>query len=133
VGGAEINRPKDEKQKAAITVPMTRLKLIISTPSKIMLTIKIKNVIKRPNIREATISPKIIAHKAMGAETNLSKVFILVSHGATTGPIDETVTKSAIPNRPGIKKLIERFLPIIKAINKKDGISMPDINTGPFK
>ncbi len=133
VGGAEIKRPRDEKQKAAITVPTTRLKLIIPTPSKITLTIKIKRVINRPNIREAIISPKIIAHKEMGAETNLSKVFILVSHGATTGPIDETVTKSAIPSSPGTKKLIEKFLPMAKAINKKDGISIPDITTGPFK
>jgi len=92
-----------------------------------------KKVINRPNNREAIISPKIIAHKAMGAETNLSKVFILVSHGATTGPIDETVTKRPIPKRHGIKKLREKSLPITKAINKKEGTSIPDIITGPFK
>jgi hypothetical protein len=133
VGGAEISRPREEKQKAAIMVPATRLKLIISTPSKTMLIIKIKKVINRPNIRDANISPRIIAHNVIGAETNLSKVFILVSQGAITGPMDETVTKSVIPSNPGIRKLKERFLPKAKAINKKDGISIPDINTGPFK
>jgi hypothetical protein len=133
VGGADIKRPREEKQKAAIMVPASRLKLNIPIPNKIVLIIKMKKVINRPNIREATISPRIIAHNVIGAETNLSKVFILVSQGAITGPMDETVTKSAMPTRPGIKKVKERFLPKAKAINKKDGISIPDITTGPFK
>jgi hypothetical protein len=133
VGGAEIKRPKEEKQKAARIVPTIKLKLSISAPSKITLTKIIKKVIKRPNKREATISPKIIAHRAIGAEHNLSKVLILVSHGAITGPIEETVTKSAIPSKPGIKKLRVRFLPNTKAINKKVGINKPEITTGPFK
>jgi len=133
VGGAEISNPKDEKQKAARIVPASRLKLIILVPSKIMLAKKMKKVIKRPNKREAIMSPKIIAHIVIGAETNLSKVLIRVSHGAIMGPIDETVTKSAIPNKLGIKKLRENSFPKTKAINKKDGISKPDITTGPFK
>jgi hypothetical protein len=92
-----------------------------------------ERVIKRPNKREAIISPKMIAHKAIGAETNLSKVLILVSHGAITGPIDETVTKSTIPSKLGIRKLGENFLPRTKAKNKKEGINRPEITTGPFK
>lgn len=133
VGGDEISSPKDEKQKAARIVPTIRLKLIMPVPSKITQTKKIKRVIKRPNKRDAIISPKIMAHRAIGAETNLSKVLNLVSHGAITGPIDETVTKRAIPSKPGIKKLRENFLPKTKATNKKDGISRPEISTGPFK
>ena len=133
VGGAEISSPIDEKQKAAKIVPAIRLKLIISAPSRTMLTKKIKKVIKRPNEREAIISPRIIAHKAIGAETNLSKVLILVSHGAIIGPIDETVTKSVIPSRLGIKKLRGNSLPKTKAIKRKAGISKPDMTTGPFK
>jgi len=133
VAGAEINSPKEEKQKAAMIVPIIKGRLIISNPSKITPTRKIKKVIKSPNKREAIISPKMIAHKAIGAETNLSKVLMRVSQGVTTGPIDETVTKSAIANKPGSKKLIEKFLPIIKAINKKDGTSKPFIITGPFR
>lgn len=133
VGGAEINSPKDEKQKAAKSVPTIRLKLIIPIPSKMILTKRIKKVMKRPNKREAVISPKMMAHTAIGAETSLSNVLIRVSQGAIIGPIEETVTKSVIPNRLGIKKLRESSLPKIKAINKKDGISKPDIITGPFK
>ena len=133
VGGAEINNPKDEKQKAAKSVPTIRLKLIIPIPSKMILTKRIKKVMKRPNKREAVISPKMMAHTAIGAETSLSNVLIRVSQGAIIGPIEETVTKSVIPNRLGIKKLRESSLPKIKAINKKDGISKPDIITGPFK
>jgi len=132
VAGADINKPKEEKQKAAIIVPIIRLKLKISKPSKTTPIIMITKVIKRPNKKEAIISPSIIAHRAIGAETNLSKVLILVSQGATTGPIDETVIKSAMPSNPGSKKLRERFLPIVKAMNKKDGIRSPDIITGPL-
>jgi len=133
VGGAEITSPSDEKQKAASIVPTIKLKLIISIPSMTIPAKRIKKVIKRPNKSEAIISPKIMAHIVIGVETNLSKVLIRVSHGATTGPIDVTVTKSAIPNKPGIKKLKEKSFPIIKAINRKDGTSKPDITTGPFK
>ncbi len=133
VGGAEISTPNDEKQKDAKIVPIISFKPIILIPSKIILTKKTNDVIKRPNKKEAVISPRIIAHMAIGAETNLSKVIIRVSHGAITGPIDVAVTKSAILSRPGIKKVIGNFFPIAKAINKKDGMSKPDIITGPLK
>ena len=133
VGGEEIKSPKDEKQKAASIVPKIKLKFIIPHPSKITLTKKMKKVIKSPNRKEATMSPSIIAQSAIGEETNLSKVFIRVSQGAITGPMEETVTKSAIPNKLGIKKSKESSFPKTKAANKKDGIKIPDIITGPFK
>ncbi len=133
VGGAEITSPKEEKQKAARIVPMIRLKLTISIPSKIMLAKKINKVIKRPNEKEAIISPKMIAHKAIGAETSLSNVLIRVSHGAIIGPMDETVTKSVIPNKLGSRNSRDSFLPKTKAINRKAGISKPDSITGPFR
>ena len=133
VGGAEINIPNEEKQKAAKIVPTIRFKLIISIPSKTILTKKMKKVIPRPNKKEAITSPKIIAHREIGDEINLSKVLIRVSHGAITGPIEETVTKSVIPNKAGFKEIRESCFPKTKAINKKDGISKPDIITGPFK
>ena len=133
VGGADMTSPRDEKQKAARIVPMIRFKFIIPTPSRIALTKKIKKVIKMPNRREAITSPRMMAHKAMGAEINLSKVLILVSHGAIMGPIDETVTKRPIPNKLGIKNSSDNLLPKTNAINRKDGISRPDIITGPFR
>ena len=133
VGGAEISNPKEEKQKAAKIVPAIRLKLIISIPSKIMLPKKIKKVIKRPNESEAIISPRMIAHTAIGAEISLSNVRIRVSHGAIIGPMEETVTKRVIPIKLGIKKLRANPLPKTNAIKRKNGISKPDITTGPFK
>jgi hypothetical protein len=75
-----------------------------------MLTKRIKKVMKRPNKREAIISPKIIAHTAIGVETNRSKVLACVSHGAITGPIDEAAAKRVIPNKPGIKGRVRHSL-----------------------
>jgi hypothetical protein len=75
---------------------------------------RIKKVMKRPNKREAIISPKIIAHTSIGVETNRSKVLACVSNGAITGPIDEATAKRVIPNKPGIKKLRGNFFPMIK-------------------
>lgn len=132
-GRAEIKVPKAEKQKAAIMVPRTKGKLIISPPNKITLAKIIKKVIKRPNRTEATISPKMMAQREMGEDTNLSNVFILVSQGAITGVIAETAKKRAIPSRPGIRKFKDIFLLKEKEINKKAGISNPWIITGPLK
>jgi len=133
VGGAEINKPSDEKQKEANNVPTIRYKFTISSPNRIIPINKIKLDIKRPNREEAIISPKIIAHKAIGAETNLSKVLIRVSQGIITGEIAEEVKKIPIANKPGIKKVTDSSLPTAKAMNKKAGKSKPYINTGPFK
>ena len=133
VGGAEMSSPKDEKQKAARIVPMIKLKLIMFVPSKMAPAKRIKKVMKSPNRREAITSPRMIAHMAIGAETSLSKVLILVSHGAIMGPMEETVTKSVIPSKLGIKKSMDNFLPKAKAKKRKAGTSKPDMTTGPFK
>ena len=117
-GGADINVPKAEKQKAAIILPATKEKLTIPPPKSMIITSKIKALIKRPNIAEAIMSPRIIAQRGIGEDTNLSKVFILVSQGAITGVMAETVKKSAIPKRPGIRKSKDKSLLKKKAINK---------------
>jgi len=109
VGGAESNKPKDEKQKAANSVPIIRYKLTIFNPNRIIPVNKIKVDTKRPNKKEAMTSPKIIAQGAIGVETNLSKVLIRVSQGAIIGPIAAEVKKSPIASKPGIKKLVDRF------------------------
>lgn len=133
MGEAEIKVPRAEKQKAAIKVPRIKEKLIISPPNRITLAKIIKEVIKRPNRTEATISPKIIAQREIGEETNLSKVFILVSQGAITGVMAETAKKRAIPINPEIRKLKGASLLNEKEINRKAGISNPCIITGPLK
>ena len=124
-GGAEIRVPKAEKQKAAIIVPRTKGKLITSIPRKIILAKIIKEVTKRPNRTEAIISPKIIAQRKIGEDTNLSRVFILVSHGAITGVIAETAKKRAILCKPGSKEVKLAFLLKKKERNKKAGIRRP--------
>lgn len=75
----------------------------------------------------------MIAQSAMGVEIRRSNVRILVSHGAMIGPIDEAVTKSAIPQRLGTKNIKENFFPKQNATNRKDGIKIPDISTGLFR
>ena len=132
-GGAEIRVPKAEKQKAAIIVPKTKEKLIIPPPNKITLAKIIKEVTKRPNRAEAIISPKMIAQREIGEDTNLSRVFILVSQGAITGVIAETAKKRDMPSKPGIRKLKDTFLLKEKEINRKAGISNPWIITGPLE
>ncbi len=133
VGGAEISKPREEKQNAANNVPIIRYKFTIFNPNKMIPINKIKPDIKIPNRKEAIMSPRIIAHKAMGAETNLSKVLIRVSQGAIIGEMAEEVKKSPIANKPGIKKLIDSCLPTAKAMNRKAGSSNPNTTTGPFK
>ncbi len=103
VGEADIKIPRDEKQKAAIIVPIIKGMLIIPGPSKITPPRITKVVINKPNKTEAKTSPSKIAQREMGEEINLSKVFILVSQGAITGVIAETAKKRAIPIRPGIR------------------------------
>ncbi len=61
----------------------------------------------------------------MGEDTNLSKVFILVSQGAMTGVMAETAKNKPIPNNPGIKNSIETSRLTEKEINKNAGINKP--------
>ena len=133
VDGADSNKPKDEKQKADNSVPIIKGKLIMFNPNKIIPINKIKLDMKIPNRKEAVISPKIIAHKAIGAEINLSKVLIRVSQGTIMGEMAEEVKKSPIASKPGIKKVVDISLPTAKAIKRKAGRSRPNTTTGPFK
>jgi hypothetical protein len=132
VGGADKTNPNAEKQKEANIVLNTRLKVINPIPNKAIPNKKTKAVIKSPNKKDANISPKMIAHKDIGAETILSKVFVLVSVGAIAGPIEVDVKKSAMASKLGNKNSIANSLPKAKEINKNAGKSRPKITTGPF-
>lgn len=133
VGGADINEPRVEKQNADRTVPMIKYRLTIPSPSRTTPMMRIKDVMKRPNKKEAIMSPRRILHSATGVETSLSKVFILVSQGVIIGPMAEVVKNSAMPTNPGIRISMERFLPSIKAMNRKEGSNNPNIRVGPFR
>lgn len=132
VGGADNKSPRAEKQKAAKSVAIIRDKVMIFIPNKNTPISKIKADMKMPNRKEAVMSPNMIAHNAMGAETSLSNVLMRVSHGAIMGEMAEEVKKSPIDKRPGNRKLVDRFLPTAKAIKRKDGRSKPKTITGPF-
>lgn len=101
-GGAEMRVPRDEKQKAAMMVPTIKSGVKICKPKVKVLMTKIIPAIVRPKTTEPRISPSRIAQRVIGAETNLSKVFILVSQGAITGVIAETVKNRAIAISIGV-------------------------------
>lgn len=132
VGGADRTNPNAEKQKAANIVPNTRLRVIIPIPNNATPNKRTKDIIKSPNRKDANISPKMIAHRDIGAETIRSKVFVLVSVGAIAGPIEVDVKKRAMASKPENKNSIVSSLPKAKAMNKNAGKSRPKITTGPF-
>lgn len=86
-----------------------------------------------PNILPERISPKRIALRDKGEQMSLSKVLILVSQGAMTGPIDEEVKKTARLSIPGKREMGEIFLPRAKARKRKKGKNIPKIRTGDFR
>ncbi len=133
VGGADRTNPNAEKQKEASTVPATRLNVTNPFPNNAMPSKRTNAVIKSPNKKDANMSPKMIAHKGIGAETSLSKVFVLVSVGAIAGPMEVDVKKRAIASKPGNKNSIGSSLPKAKEMKKNAGKSKPKITTGPFR
>lgn len=132
VGGEDNRTPMAEKQKVARRIPTIKGK------GWGIVTWRM-NPIKRditdtatPKRMEAIISPRRIPVREMGAAISLSKVFILVSQGAITGPTEVAEKKRVIPSRPGMRRLTGIFLPIEKARKKKKGKRMPKITTGPL-
>ena len=133
VGGDDSNNPRDEKQNAASTVPISKFTVIIWVPRTITPASKTTPVTKRPNANDAMMSPKMIPHSAIGVETNRSSVLILVSQGAITGPTAEVVKNKVMPNSPGNRKAVDSSLPMANATSKKEGSSNPKMMVGPFK
>jgi hypothetical protein len=133
VGGADMTRARAEKQNDAMTVPIIIEIETIPVPSSSMLAIKTINVMIKPKRNEATLSPRITAQSAMGAETRRSNVRVRVSHGAMTGPMEEAVTKRAIPQRLGTRNSMGKLFPKQNATKRNEGMRMPDINTGAFR
>jgi hypothetical protein len=106
VGGEESIKLKLENTKAATIIA----KIIINKP--ITEKVSEKNNIAsisgmheniNPNVNELIILPSKIAFKEIGQVITLSKVFLIVSHGKTNGPIEVDVRKSTIVISPEIK------------------------------
>jgi hypothetical protein len=106
VGGEESIKLKLENTKAATIIA----EIIINKPINERVIEKNKipsingmNEKINPNINEPNILPNKIAFKETGQVINLSKVFRIVSHGKTNGPMEVDVRKSTIAISPEIK------------------------------
>lgn len=133
VGGVERIAAKEEKQRAAIKIPIIRVNgCIILAPIRRPMIIGTMEM-RIPKRKEASTSPKIIAATEMGADTSLSKVFILVSQGVITGTTEVAVKKRVMPIMLGTRNPVGTFLPIEKAKNRKSGNRSPKIRTGPLE
>jgi hypothetical protein len=110
-GGVDIKEPGDEKQKEASRIPgikkysdLIEIPLIIPTDTGI-------TVIIIPNKKDARISPSIIADMRIGEETSLSRVLVLVSHGAMSGTMTADVKKGLLQSgRVEDPRLIDFYL-----------------------
>ncbi len=68
-----------------------------------------------------------------GADISLSNVLLLASHGIMVGPTAVEVKKAVIAMRPVKSSPPDKFLPMRKAANRKNGNSSPIMTTGPFR
>lgn len=133
VGTADIRTPIAEKQKLASINPNPRVIKLTGIIPKIPATARIETVeIEKARVMEPIISPSNISVTLIGLDTNLSKVFVLVSQGAITGLIDVEVNQMAIPESPAINESGGISRPTRKAKKKKNGSRIPKITTGPL-
>ena len=66
----------------------------------------------RPKMKDESISPTIIVHRATGQHKSLSSVFERVSQGTIEGPTDVAVKNVVMPISPGKTSLSGMFRPI---------------------
>lgn len=134
VGGAESKLPKVEKQKADKKMPIAKVYGLVMLVPKMSVPISSGTAeITIPKVNPAKISPRRIDGIEIGADTNRSSVFILVSQGAMIGPTEDAVKKSVIPTKPGTREEGSTFLPMEKAKKRKSGKSTPKMRTGALK
>jgi hypothetical protein len=126
VGGTDSRMPKAAKQNEAKIVenPKTNGLTIFTPKNKQMMIMTVD--IRSPKRKDASTSPRNIAHVETGAEANLSRVLPLVSNGITPGAIDVAVKNTAMPSNPGVRTSTGMFLPITKDNARKAGSSRPN-------
>ncbi len=104
VGGMEKTLPRAAKQKAARMIARAKMNgLDIVTPRKRPSTTGTREI-PNPKIKDAMISPRIIASVFNGQDISLSNVLACASQGITIGDIEVAVKKSIMPRSPGIMK-----------------------------
>jgi hypothetical protein len=105
VGGAERIKLKEENEKAANSIPgiiISKLRFFQKSKKAIP---NIKGIIQNrdPKINELQTFPRSMVLIEIGQVISRSRVFCLVSHGNTTGPIDVEVKNKTIAIKPEIK------------------------------
>jgi len=102
VGGTESIKLKEENEKAANKIPGTKINKFISFHKSKNIIPNIKGTVEKihPKRKELHTFPSRIVRMEIGQVIKRSRVFCLVSHGKTTGPIEVEVRKSTIVIRP---------------------------------
>lgn len=132
-GGVDIKDPSAEKQNEANSIPGIKRYIDFIEIPLIMPTRTGTTVTIIPNKKEARISPNIMVEINTGEEISLSRVLVLVSHGAISGTTAADVKNSAIAIKPGSNVSIDNFLPMPNAKKRKRGNKIPNIKTGALK
>lgn len=104
VGGADKIKLKEENENADNKIPGIKInKLIVFHNSKKAIP-KIRGTVANihPKMNELQTFPRRIVLIEIGQVINRSRVFCLVSHGKTTGPIEVEVKKRTIVIKPEI-------------------------------
>ena len=88
----ERKSPINKKRKLVTLIPKTKRPMMIGIiPTS------------RLYVMPAIIFPTSMEQKDMGATSNLSKVFSLLSKGIENGPIEEELNKMIMAVKPGIR------------------------------
>lgn len=133
-GGVDSIKPNDEKQAEAKNKPSRRVMgWIMPTPMSNPNPMGNKGIMI-PNMKDASISPRIMVFMDMGVDISLSRVCTCASHGAIIGETAVAVKNTVIPIKPDIRNSADRFLlPMKKARNRNSGIRKPNMITGPLR
>jgi hypothetical protein len=134
VGGTESIKLNEENENAANTIPGIRISKFIPFHNSKKIIPNNKGTVENmlPKMKELHTLPRSIVLMEIGQVIRRSRVFCLVSHGKTTGPIDVEVRKSTIVISPEIIYNGTITLPIVKAKNNIIGKRIPWMTTGPL-
>ncbi len=127
VGGTERIRLKEENENAANKIPGIKIKRFIPFQSSKKIIPKSKGTVEKtqPKRKELHTFPSRMVLMEIGHVIKRSRVFCLVSHGNTTGPIDVEVKKRTIVINPEIIYTGIICLPIVKAKKSMIGNKIP--------
>ena len=134
VGGTESIKLNEENENAANKIPGIRISKFIPFHNSKKMIPNNKGTVENihPKRKELHTLPRRIVLIEIGQVIRRSRVFCLVSHGKTTGPMDVEVRKSTIVISPEIIYNGTITRPIVKAKNNIIGKRIPWMTTGPL-